>query len=812
MQEPAYVFFPIMDEEPFETTEYQIDDGDPGVSELGGSPSDTQRKGDESKVKDMQIFVDRPKSLTESFRRREHNVPPLILMIPPKEADENCSTPFQFHRQAPGRISTSPTLRRLRKNTAGHFMPLQDFFDVTRFPNHKEQSVLASSAGHFCENLPWSPKYTASLSPSSCVSPLVLYPKEEVSSMHQVLEENINNDAALADPALHSNYTDDEKCPMSSEDNHTATSTAASPISGADNVNHCTEMKECRQSRGKWKETGIGHLVAAISPRPSLRRRSAADGPTAAPPLDTQPPPPSQRLFERRRSSVVLSLPGLEVFPGDLLVSDGASDYLYHSTLLPNADAKKLKWPFSKKGSQIKGKQKQISDLENCLSTIKISDFDEYEFYNIKDKTWNEFFSLQSMENNDIPDQSNRKRQESVWELFTSECTYFLDHLLVLKMVFLNALKCLQSNEHLLDVDLWRLFANLEVLSQESLNFATGLFNTIKDSELGIATSVSFSLADLLTKYFEENFCLSHQIYCLNYTSAVVYLESLRQRDDFAVYLKWCEQNEHCKRLHLPDLLVAPLHRLTRYPLILNNMWKRSTDANEKISIYSMKEKVENSIRDLEGKVKWLDKSQKFKQLQEVIVWPPLWNRDKRFFFPEGLKHHFKESNVENILSSPNRHLLHEGKLILTESVRLLDVYLFLFDDFLLITKTKRNRRKSTNLEMNLMYSSLHPELQSVMKEGGYCKVVDQPIPLDRLILKSIDQFHGTVYGMRNSFLIQQENRYQQCIAAFVLQAQTESAKKSWMSQIETAISSYTETYETKKASTLCQPTESAEI
>ncbi|CAJ0941988.1 unnamed protein product [Ranitomeya imitator] len=49
-----------------------------------------------------------------------------------------------------------------------------------------------------------------------------------------------------------------------------------------------------------------------------------------------------------------------------------------------------------------------------------------------------------------------------------------------------------------------------------------------------------------------------------------------------------------------------------------------------------MKEKVEGSIRDLEGRVKWLDKSQKFRQLQDVIVWPCLWERDKRFFIPEG--------------------------------------------------------------------------------------------------------------------------------------------------------------------------------
>ena len=45
----------------------------------------------------------------------------------------------------------------------------------------------------------------------------------------------------------------------------------------------------------------------------------------------------SHRSAERRRSSVVVSLPGLEVFPGDLLVSDSAMDYLPHAALLLSA-------------------------------------------------------------------------------------------------------------------------------------------------------------------------------------------------------------------------------------------------------------------------------------------------------------------------------------------------------------------------------------------------------------------------------------------------------------------------------------------
>lgn len=42
------------------------------------------------------------------------------------------------------------------------------------------------------------------------------------------------------------------------------------------------------------------------------------------------------RLQERRRSSVVVSLPGLDVSPGDLFVSNGAADRLNGSNFSGN--------------------------------------------------------------------------------------------------------------------------------------------------------------------------------------------------------------------------------------------------------------------------------------------------------------------------------------------------------------------------------------------------------------------------------------------------------------------------------------------
>ncbi|NWS82728.1 PKHG7 protein, partial [Toxostoma redivivum] len=100
-----------------------------------------------------------------------------------------------------------------------------------------------------------------------------------------------------------------------------------------------------------------------------------------------------------------------------------------------------------------------------------------------------------------------------------------------------------------------------------------------------------------------------------------------------------------------------------------------------------------------------------------------------------------RENRSENILSSVNRFLLHEGRLMLAESTRLLNVYLFLFDDFLLITKIKRSKKKYGGSDTSLIpvCPSLTPELQSFIREGGFCTVLDQPIPLDRLILKNVE-------------------------------------------------------------------------
>lgn len=146
MQEPVHICFQDMDEEDILITEYTTEDNDVEVFDINSSTHVRKSEelslnslNDSPNLKNEQLILDNTKTALERLHKKA-NIPPIIIM----ETEGNYSTPFQFDRQAPARISTSPTLRRLRKNTIGSFTSLQDVFDVSRLPIHKEECISVS--------------------------------------------------------------------------------------------------------------------------------------------------------------------------------------------------------------------------------------------------------------------------------------------------------------------------------------------------------------------------------------------------------------------------------------------------------------------------------------------------------------------------------------------------------------------------------------------------------------------------------------------------------------------------------------------
>uniref|UniRef100_A0A8D0BX50 Uncharacterized protein n=1 Tax=Salvator merianae TaxID=96440 RepID=A0A8D0BX50_SALMN len=99
---------------------------------------------------------------------------PHLLKIPSVVLDDSDITPYQFDRHAPGRISTSPTLRRLRNTTStiSQVFPLQNGTESTRLHNQVSQSGLSLP---LCPSSPPQPQHQLSSSyPELCRNPLSL--------------------------------------------------------------------------------------------------------------------------------------------------------------------------------------------------------------------------------------------------------------------------------------------------------------------------------------------------------------------------------------------------------------------------------------------------------------------------------------------------------------------------------------------------------------------------------------------------------------------------------------------------------------
>eukprot|EP01134_Creolimax_fragrantissima_P001611 CFRG1611T1 len=67
-------------------------------------------------------------------------------------------------------------------------------------------------------------------------------------------------------------------------------------------------------------------------------------------------------------------------------------------------------------------------------------------------------------------------------------------------------------------------------------------------------------------------------LYCINHVDSVKFFKTILNKNpdsEFAKIIKWNERQSACERLSLADLLVKPMQRLTKYPLLLSTLRKR---------------------------------------------------------------------------------------------------------------------------------------------------------------------------------------------------------------------------------------------
>ncbi|XP_022711520.1 uncharacterized protein LOC111273815 isoform X1 [Varroa jacobsoni] len=389
------------------------------------------------------------------------------------------------------------------------------------------------------------------------------------------------------------------------------------------------------------------------------------------------------------------------------------------------------------------------------------------------------------------------RKKEAMWDLFQSECMFLYDHLMVLKNVFMEPLKKIQVEGYAMFAEPEVLFGNLDELCCVTYGFC-------KEFILLLSTD-SVSTGDMLLKLFTKSCKVTamrqaYHRYTLNYINALNYLETLRRQIEFVEFEKWCYKDVRCKKLQLPDLLVSPVQHIMRVPLVLRKIESRSDEDQERAAIGSILEAEENSLRELDDKMKWLKNFERLLEIQRNIVWPSVTELDAKTFVPEFLKPALSRQPCEKLIVSPKRQIVLEGILTLMDGGRPSECYLILFDDMILITRRKRalNKKKSTITDNWVNCASaaaagggsgtVDVDETSGNVSGGKYVVYKQPLSLDRVCIHDVLPQDATANNLRNAFVFVCLNRFQQVVNVHTFQAQNETSKLLWLGRLQDTV------------------------
>ncbi|NXH16369.1 PKHG5 protein, partial [Bucco capensis] len=346
-------------------------------------------------------------------------------------------------------------------------------------------------------------------------------------------------------------------------------------------------------------------------------------------------------------------------------------------------------------------------------------------------------------------------QQEAIWELLHTEATY-IRKLKVITDLFLCCLLNLQESGLLCEVDAERLFSNIGEIIRLHRELWHGVMAPVlaKARRTGALLNPidfldGFKMFGLLFKPYVQ--------YCMEEESCMEYMRALlRDSELFRAYVTWAEKHEQCSRLKLSDMLVKPHQRLTKYPLLLKSVLKKTEDPRARDAITTMIGSVERFINDVNSRMR---------QRQEQQRLAAILSRIDAYEVVEGSTDEVDKLLKEFLrldLTAPipgtspedTRQLLLEGSLRMREGKdSKMDVYCFLFTDLFLITKP--------------------------LKKAERTKVIRQPLLVDKVVCRELRD--------PGSFLLIYLNELGSAVAAYTFQANGQSLCRSWVEAVRNA-------------------------
>ncbi|KAM9073380.1 pleckstrin homology domain-containing family G member 6 isoform 5-T5 [Megaptera novaeangliae] len=312
-------------------------------------------------------------------------------------------------------------------------------------------------------------------------------------------------------------------------------------------------------------------------------------------------------------------------------------------------------------------------------------------------------------------------QQEALWELLTTELIYvrklkimtdlLAAGLLNLQRVgLLTEVTCGGMFRSFLQVSAETLFGNVPSLIRAHRSFWEEVLGpTLEETRASGQPLDPVSLQNGFLS-FSQRF-QPYILYCVRVKQTMAY--AWEQQDSsplFRTFVQWCEKHKRSGRQTLGDLLIKPHQRITKYPLLLQAVLKRSPEARAREALTAMIAAVESFLRHINKRVRQGEEQESLVAAARRIgpyevLEPPSEEVEKnlRQFSTLDLM-----APMLGVASEHTRQLLLEGPVRMKEGREgKLDVYLFLFSDVLLVTKTLRRADKAKVIRPPLMLEKL---------------------------------------------------------------------------------------------------------
>ncbi|XP_044127532.1 rho guanine nucleotide exchange factor 11 isoform X2 [Bufo gargarizans] len=263
-----------------------------------------------------------------------------------------------------------------------------------------------------------------------------------------------------------------------------------------------------------------------------------------------------------------------------------------------------------------------------------------------------------------------RARQEVIHELFMTEASHLrvlrvLDHIFYQRMRKENFL----STEELLLV-----FPNLPELI-EIHNYLVELMKRVREEG-----PVVKEIGDLMLSRFDgaagEEVCQETAKFCSCQTIALDLIKIKKRKEArFNLFMQEAESSPQCRRLQLKDLIVSEMQRLTKYPLLLENIIKH-TDAGtpEYEKLCRCRDRCRDILKFVNESVKQRENEYRLAEYQKRLDTTSLERSNN------PLAAEFKN------LDLTSRRMIHEGSLTwrITKD-KTIDLHVLLLDDLLVL-------------------------------------------------------------------------------------------------------------------------------